>query len=244
MPNLQKIVLITGAARRIGAQIVKSFHEAGYGVVLHYRDSQAEAAALMTLLNEEREGSAWLVKADLQSVEEIQGMLKELIDKTGRLDVLVNNASTFYETPLETANEADWNDLMGSNLKAPFFVSQAASKELKKTKGCIVNVVDIYAKRSLPNYPIYSTAKAGLYALTESLAKELAPEVRVNGVSPGVILWPENQSVTLSEEIVQRIPLQRQGSVEDIAEAVLFLSTQAAYITGQVIAVDGGKGLV
>jgi len=244
VPNLQKIVLITGAARRIGAQMVKSFHEAGYGVVLHYRDSQAEAAALMRLLNEEREGSAWLVKADLQSLEQIQNMLKELIGKTGRLDVLVNNASTFYETPLDTANEADWNDLMGSNLKAPFFVSQAASKELKKTKGCIVNLVDIYAKRSLPNYPIYSTAKAGLYALTESLAKELAPEVRVNGVSPGVILWPENQSATLSEDIVQRIPLQRQGSVEDIAETVLFLSTQAAYITGQVIAVDGGKGLV
>ncbi|KXJ46232.1 MAG: pteridine reductase [Colwellia sp. Phe_37] len=244
MSNLQKIVLITGAARRIGAQIAKIFHEAGYGVVLHYRDSRVEAEALMGLLNGKRKGSAWVVKADLQSVEQIQQMIEGLIDKTGRLDVLINNASTFYETPLGTAKEAEWDDLMGSNLKAPFFVSQAAFNELKKTKGCIVNLVDIYAKRSLSNYSIYSTAKAGLSALTESLAKELAPEVRVNGVSPGVILWPENQSLELGEEIVMRIPLQRQGSVDDIAETVLFLSKNAGYITGQVIAVDGGKSLV
>jgi pteridine reductase len=242
--NLQKIVLITGAARRIGAQIAKIFHEAGYGVVLHYRDSRVEAEALMGLLNGKRKGSAWVVKADLQSVEQIQQMIEGLIDKTGRLDVLINNASTFYETPLGTAKEAEWDDLMGSNLKAPFFVSQAAFNELKKTNGCIVNLVDIYAKRSLSNYSIYSTAKAGLSALTESLAKELAPEVRVNGVSPGVILWPENQSLELGEEIVMRIPLQRQGSVDDIAETVLFLSKNAGYITGQVIAVDGGKSLV
>ncbi|MBV1912276.1 MAG: pteridine reductase, partial [Cycloclasticus sp.] len=239
MSNLQKIVLITGAARRIGAQIAKIFHEAGYGVVLHYRDSRVEAEALMGLLNGKRKGSAWVVKADLQSVEQIQQMIEGLIDKTGRLDVLINNASTFYETPLGTAKEAEWDDLMGSNLKAPFFVSQAAFNELKKTNGCIVNLVDIYAKRSLSNYSIYSTAKAGLSALTESLAKELAPEVRVNGVSPGVILWPENQSLELGEEIVMRIPLQRQGSVDDIAETVLFLSKNAGYITGQVIAVDG-----
>ncbi|MDF1688526.1 MAG: pteridine reductase [Cycloclasticus sp.] len=244
MSNLQKIVLITGAARRIGAQIAKIFHEAGYGVVLHYRDSRVEAEALMGLLNGKRKGSAWVVKADLQSVEQIQQMIEGLIDKTGRLDVLINNASTFYETPLGTAKEAEWDDLMGSNLKAPFFVSQAAFNELKKTNGCIVNLVDIYAKRSLSNYSIYSTAKAGLSALTESLAKELAPEVRVNGVSPGVILWPENQSLELGEEIVMRIPLQRQGSVDDIAETVLFLSKNAGYITGQVIAVDGGKSLV
>lgn len=244
MSNLQKIVLITGAARRIGAQIAKVFHEAGYGVVLHCRDSRVEAEALMRLLNEKRKGSAWVVKADLQSVEQIQKMLKELIAKTGRLDVLINNASTFYETPLGMAKEAEWDDLMGSNLKAPFFVSQAAFNELKKTNGCIVNLVDIYAKRSLSNHSIYSTAKAGLSALTESLAKELAPEVRVNGVSPGVILWPENQSVELGEEVVKRIPLQRQGSVDDIAETVLFLSKNAGYITGQVIAVDGGKSLV
>jgi pteridine reductase len=242
--NLQKIVLITGAARRIGAQIAKIFHEAGYGVVLHYRDSRVEAEALMGLLNGKRKGSAWVVKADLQSVEQIQQMIEGLIDKTGRLDVLINNASTFYETPLGTAKEAEWDDLMESNLKAPFFVSQAAFNELKKTNGCIVNLVDIYAKRSLSNYSIYSTAKAGLSALTESLAKELAPEVRVNGVSPGVILWPENQSLELGEEIVMRIPLQRQGSVDDIAETVLFLSKNAGYITGQVIAVDGGKSLV
>jgi len=244
VPNSQKIVLITGAARRIGAQIAKTFHAAGYGVVVHYRDSRIEAEELAASLNLQRENSAWTIKADLQSVQQIEHMVDEAVVKAGRIDVLINNASTFYETAVGDANEEQWNDLMGSNLKAPFFASKSAFKALKKTKGCIVNIVDIYAKRSLPHYPIYSAAKAGLHALTESLAKELAPDVRVNGVSPGVILWPENQPTEFSGRIVNKIPLQRQGSPSDIAETALFLAKNADYITGQVIAVDGGKSLV
>jgi pteridine reductase len=242
--KLQKIVLITGAARRIGAQMTKTFHAAGYGVVVHYRHSRSEADELVQLLNNKREHSAWAIKADLQSVQKIEQMVDQVITMHGRLDVLINNASTFYPTPVGDANESEWNDLMGSNLKAPFFVSKVAFKALKKTKGCIVNIVDIYAKRSLVDYPIYSTSKAGLYALTESLAKELAPDVRVNGVSPGAILWPESQATELTDSIVEKIPLQRQGAPSDIAETVLFLAQNAAYITGQVIAVDGGKSLV
>lgn len=244
MSNLQKIVLITGAARRIGAQISKTFHAAGYGTVIHYRDSHAEADELAASLNAIRENSAWAVRADLQSVEQIELMINEVVAKVGRLDVLVNNASTFYQTPVFESTENQWDDLLGSNLKAPFFVSKAAFKALKKRDGCIVNIVDIYAKRPLSKHPIYSTAKAGLYALTQSLAKELAPNVRVNGISPGVILWPENQSAEFNENIVEKIPLQRQGSVNDIAETALFLAKNASYITGQVIAVDGGKSLV
>jgi len=242
--DIQKIVLITGAARRIGANIAKTFHRAGYGVVVHYHQSHSEAEALVYSLNVVRENSAWAVKANLQSVAQIKCMVNEVAAKTGRLDVLVNNASTFYETPIENATEQQWDDLIGSNLKAPFFVCQAAFPALKETQGCIVNLVDIYAKQALPSYPIYSVAKAGLYALTESLAQELAPTVRVNGVSPGVILWPENQSIEASEAIVNRIPLQRQGSPSDIADTVLFLAKDARYITGQVIAVDGGKSLL
>lgn len=244
MSNIQKIVLITGAARRIGAQMAKTFHEEGYGVVIHYHNSNKEAEELAALLNVQRENSAWSVKADLQSLTQIQRMVNEAVAKAGRLDVLINNASTFYETPLASASEGEWNDLMGSNLKAPFFVSQAAFNALKEAQGSIVNIVDIYAKRSLTNYPIYSTAKAGLYALTKSLAKELAPDVRVNAVSPGVILWPENQPKEETEAVVKRIPLQRQGSANDIAEMALFLAKKANYITGQVIAVDGGKSLL
>jgi pteridine reductase len=240
----QKIALITGAARRIGAQIAISLHQAGYGVIIHYKESKAEAEALVEVLNSSRPTSAWSVQADLQLTDGIESMVNESVAIQGRLDVLVNNASSFYPTPISSVSEADWNDLMGSNLKAPFFVSQAALPELKKQQGCIVNIVDVYAKSSLRDYPIYSTAKAGLYALTETLAKELAPDVRVNGVSPGVILWPENETSSDHKEVLKKVPLGREGSPKDIAETVLFLVDRASYITGQVIAVDGGKSLV
>jgi len=240
----QKIALITGGARRIGAEIAKTFHNAGYGVVVHYRHSKGDAVSLVKSLNSRRKNSAWLVQADLQSVTEIQSMVEEAVSIEGRLDVLVNNASSFYPTLVEGATESEWNDLMGSNLKAPFFASQAAFSSLKKRQGCIVNIVDIYANKSLSQYPIYSTAKSGLKALTASLAKELAPSVRVNGVSPGVILWPENQKSDIDEAVLKNIPLERQGSPKDIAETVLFLADKARYITGQIIAVDGGKSLL
>ena len=244
MSDIQKIALITGGARRIGAAITKALHETGYGVIIHYRQSAQEAKDLADLLNASRVNSAWTVKADLQSVPQIEQMMAEVVDKAGRLDVLINNASSFYETPIGGVEEKQWDDLMGSNLKAPFFVSQAAFPSLKKHQGSIVNIVDIYAQRALPNYPVYTSAKAGLYALTQSLAKELAPDVRVNGVSPGVILWPENLQAESQRQIIEKIPLQRKGSPADIAETVLFLSEKGRYITGQVIAVDGGKGLV
>lgn len=244
MSKPQKIALITGAAHRIGAEIAKTLHSAGYGVVVHYRQSQTGAEKLVKLLNERRSGSAWVVNSNLQFVDEIKKMVTEAVAINGRLDVLVNNASSFYETPVVTTSEEQWSELMGSNLKAPFFVIQAAFPALKKQQGSIINIVDIYAKRGLADYSIYSTAKAGLYALTESLAKELAPAVRVNGVSPGAILWPKGQVEGVGDAIIKKIPLQRQGSTKDVAETVLFLAAQASYITGQVIAVDGGKSLV
>jgi len=242
--NIQKIALITGSARRIGAEIAASLHQAGYGVVLHYRQSKPDAERLAARLNEQRDDSAWVMQADLQSVGEIQELVERLIAIHGRLDVLVNNASSFYPTPVAEVSEQQWDELLGSNLKAPFFLSQSAFPALEKNEGCIVNIVDIYAQRALPNYPVYSSAKAGLYALTETLAKELAPKVRVNAVSPGVIFWPENHEVELADEVIEKIPLQRQGKASDIAETVLFLVDQANYITGQIIAVDGGKNLV
>lgn len=244
MSSHQKIALVTGASRRIGAQISISLHQAGYGVVVHYRQSKTCADELAATLNARRANSAWSLQADLQSVDEINALPERLMALCGRLDVLVNNASSFYPTPVGDVNEQQWDELMGSNLKAPFFLSQAASPLLQKQRGCIINIVDIYAQRALADYPVYSTAKAGLSALTETLAKELAPYVRVNAVSPGAILWPENKAIESVEAVLKKIPLQRQGQPSDIAETVLFLAQQAAYITGQVIAVDGGKGLV
>ena len=244
MSNIQKIALITGAARRIGAGIAETLHEAGYGVVLHYRQSKKDAERLAARLNAKRESSAWVMQADLQSVVDINKLVERLLAEHGRLDVLVNNASSFYPTPIGKVSEQQWDELLGSNLKAPFFLSQAAFPALKNNDGCIVNIVDIYAQRALPDYPVYSSAKAGLYALTETLAKELAPRVRVNAVSPGVIFWPENHAAEAADEIIKKVPLQRQGQASDIAETVLFLVQKAGYITGQVIAVDGGKSLV
>jgi len=244
MNKSQKIALITGSARRIGAEIAKQFHGAGYGVVVHYLNSEKAALKLVENLNAVREGSAWAMKANLQSNEDIRVLLRQLMANLGRLDVLVNNASTFYPTPLTSASEKQWDDLMGSNLKAPFFLSQQAAPALIKSGGCIVNIVDIYAKKPLKNYPIYSVAKGGLHQLTSALAKEFAPYVRVNGVSPGVILWPEKDHHSSHEDQIAQIPLQRQGTPLDIAKAVLFLAKDADYITGQVLAVDGGKSLV
>ncbi len=242
-----KVALITGGARRVGAQIVRTLHAHGMNLVIHYRSSSDDALALQTELERQRPKSVALVKGDLLKVAELSGIIDAAAAAFKRLDVLVNNASSFYPTPLGQATEAQWDDLFGSNLKAPFFLSQAAGPYLKKTHGCIVNIADIHADRPIKRYPIYCAAKAGVVMLTKSLARDLAPEVRVNAVAPGTIMWPEGEaevSAAQKQEMLARIPLRRSGSPDDIASTILFLIRDAAYINGQVIAVDGGRTVV
>lgn len=242
--DLQPVALITGGARRIGAEIVQQLHQAGYNIALHYRDSASEAEALANALNQQRAASVKIFSADLNDLSALQHLADQTIYSWGRVDVLVNNASTFYATPVGSVTEQNWNDLMGSNLKAPFFLAQALAGELKKNNGCIINIADIHAQRPLKSHPVYCAAKAGNIMLTQSLARELAPEVRVNGIAPGAILWPEQQNdLTDQQNILDKIPLQKSGSATDIARAVLFLAKDAPYITGQIIAVDGGRGI-
>ena len=238
-----KVALITGGSRRIGAQIATSLHEKGFRIALHYRNSRKQAQSLQEKLNAIRADSVILIQADLHVTKGLNTLVNSTIESLGQLDVVINNASSFYPTPMGKATEQDWDDLMGSNLKAPFFLAQAAAPALKKANGCIINIVDIHSERPLKEHPIYCMAKAGLAMMTKSLAKELGPEIRVNGVSPGAILWPENEMDQLTQQrIISRSFLKRQGSPTDIAQAVIFLATQA-YITGQIIAVDGGRSL-
>lgn len=242
----QKVALITGSARRVGAAIARALHEAGWSLLLHYRDSHAEARALAAEFNLQRADSAALVQADLSNVDMLPVMIDCVIKTFGRLDALVNNASSFYPTAVGTITEKDWDDLLGSNLKAPLFLSQAAAAELKKTHGCIVNITDIHAERPMKGYPVYSVAKAGLVGLTRSFARELGPEVRVNAVAPGPILWPEedaNFDAVSRQRIVSHTLLKRSGEPDDIAKTVKFLVCDAPYITGQIIAVDGGRSV-
>ena len=239
-----KVALITGAARRIGAAIAGSVHQSGASVAIHYRESAVEAAALAQRLNAERPDSAAIFKADLVNVAGLPELVAEIVNWHGQLDILVNNASSFYPTPPGEITEAQWDDLIGSNLKAPLFLSQAALPELRKSQGAIVNIVDIHAQRPLRDHAVYGATKAGLAMLTRSLAKDLAPEVRVNGVSPGAIVWPEDElSETAKESILGQIPLERAGNPDDVAACVLFLLRDAAYVTGQIIAVDGGRSI-
>jgi len=238
-----KVALITGGSRRIGAQIATSLHEKGFRLALHYRNSREQAQSLQKKLNAIRADSVILIQADLHVTKGLNTLVNSTIESFGQIDVVINNASSFYPTPMGKADEQDWDDLMGSNLKAPFFLAQAAAPALKKANGCIINIVDIHSERPLKEHPIYCMAKAGLAMMTKSLAKELGPEIRVNGVSPGAILWPENEMDQLTQQrIISRSFLKRQGSPTDIAQAVIFLATQA-YITGQIIAVDGGRSL-
>ena len=237
------VVLITGAAHRIGATTAKLLHQNGMNIVLHYRGSREEAQAVQKELNEQRENSVMLIQADLHITNGLSTLIEESVKAWGRLDALINNASSFYPTKIEKATEDHWDDLMGSNLKAPFFLSQAASPHLKKTNGCIINIVDIHAERPLKNFPIYSMAKAGLAMMTKSLACELGPEIRVNGVAPGAILWPENLDEVAKQRIVSRTFLKRQGEPNDISKTILYLIKDASYVTGQIIAVDGGRSL-
>lgn len=242
----QKVALITGSARRVGASIARAMHAAGWDLLLHYRESATDARALAAEFNLQRADSAALVQADLSNVDMLPVMIDCAIKTFGRLDALVNNASSFYPTAVGTITEKDWDDLLGSNLKAPLFLSQAAAPELKKTHGCIVNIVDIHAERPMKGYPVYSIAKAGLVALTRSFARELSPEVRVNAVAPGPILWPEddaNFDAVSRQRIVSHTLLKRSGEPDDIAKTVKFLVCDAPYITGQIIAVDGGRSV-
>ncbi len=237
-----KVALVTGAARRIGAAIARRLHAAGASVVIHYRGGEAEAAKLESELNAARAGSACRVKGDLLAPIAPQALVGAAIDRWGRLDLLVNNASAFYPTPLGSIEAGHWEELIGSNLKAPLFLAQAAAPRLAAAGGSIVNIADIHAERPLKGYLVYSVAKAGLAALTRALALELAPAVRVNAVAPGTIAWPEDGQFEPAERerIVTATPLARTGAPEDIAAAVEFLAG-APFVTGQVLAVDGGR---
>lgn len=237
-----KAILITGAARRVGAEVARTLHGAGANIAIHYRGSATDATALADELNAQRAGSAILLQADLLDTARLPSLVEDTVKAFGRLDVLVNNASTFYPTPVGTITEAQWDDLLGTNLKAPLFLSQAAAPALAASEGLILNIVDIHGLRPLKGFPVYSPAKAGLVMLTHALARELAPQVRVNAIAPGPVLFPEDG---LTEErksdIIERTLLKRRGSPRDIAKAALFFASDAPYVTGQVLAVDGGR---
>lgn len=239
-----KWALITGAGKRIGACIARTLHEAGAGIAIHYRGSQTPARELASALNSIRADSAVTVKADLLNTATLDGVLGEIIDRVGRLDILVNNASSFYPTPLASITEEQWEDLVGTNLKAPLFLCQAAEPYLRESTGVIINIVDIHAMRPLRNHAIYGVAKAGLAMLTRTLARDLAPAIRVNGVSPGAILWPEDDMPdNVKDSIIGQVPMKRAGEPGDIADCVLYLVRDARYVTGQIIAVDGGRSI-
>ena len=238
------MVLITGGARRVGAAIVRALHAAGACVLVHHRTSSAEARALRDELNAARARSAAIEAADLLDPETPGRLVGRTLQEFGRLDSLINNASTFYPTAVGEISLAQWDDLMGSNLKAPLFLSQAAAPSLRERRGLIINLVDVHALRPLRAHPVYSVAKAGLAMLTRALARELGPEIRVNGIAPGPVLWPEQPlRDELKGEIVAKTALKRHGTPRDIARTALFLATEAPYITGQIIAVDGGRSI-
>lgn len=239
-----QVVLITGGARRVGAAMARALHAAGARVLVHYRNSAAAAHSLAGELNAARPGSAALQSADLRDIDAAPRLVEAALAAFGRLDILVNNASSFYPTPVGAITEAHWDDLMGSNLKAPLFLSQAAAPQLREHGGLIINMLDIHAVRPLKSHPVYCAAKAGLAMLTRSLARELGPQVRVNGIAPGPIMWPEgDMDEALKREIIDKTALKRQGTPADIARTALFLARDAPYITGQIIAVDGGRGI-
>lgn len=239
-----KVILVTGGSRRVGAAICRRLHAAGAVIALHYRSSEQEARALQDELNARRTDSVEVFPADLLDLASLPLLVEQVIKRFGRLDGLVNNASSFYATPLSEVNETQWHDLLGTNLRAPLLLAQAAADELRRRHGCIVNIVDIHAERPMHGHLLYSIAKAGLVALTRALAQELAPQVRVNAVAPGVIIWPENwQDDEERRKIIAHTLLKREGEPDDIAKTVAFLIQDAPYITGQVIAVDGGRSI-
>jgi pteridine reductase len=244
LPLAGRCVLVTGGAKRLGAAIGRRLHAAGASIVVHYHQSRPAADALVAEFEAARPGSALAVRADLHDVEHLPALVDAALERFGRLDVLVNNASTFYPTPVGTVTLQQFDDLVGTNLRAPLFLSQAAAPALRESRGLVLNMVDIHGRRPLKAHPVYSAAKAGLIMLTMSLARELGPEVRVNAIAPGPVLWPERDlDPALKDEIIAKTALKRSGSPDDIARTAYFLAAEAPYITGQVIAVDGGRSL-
>jgi pteridine reductase len=240
-----KVVLITGAARRVGAAIARRLHRNGAALMLHYRSSEREAQSLQAELNAARENSVALLQADLLDTAGLAEIVKNTVSRFERLDVLVNNASTFFATPIGDITPANWDNLIGTNLRAPLFLAQAAAPHLRKTAGVIVNITDIHADRPLKNYVAYSIAKTGLAGLTRSLARELGPEIRVNAVAPGAIVWPEDGSFdeVARQRVISHTLLKRTGDPDDIARAVYYFVAEAPYVTGQILAVDGGRSI-
>jgi len=240
-----KVVLITGGAKRVGAAICRRLHGSGANLMLHYRASGGEARLLQAELNHARPNSVALIQADLLDTGKLPSLVDQTVHTFGRLDCLINNASSFFPTPVGEIGIDNWNDLIGTNLQAPLFLAQAAAPSLRKAGGAIVNIADIHADRPLKGYVVYSIAKAGLIGLTRSLARELAPEVRVNAVAPGPVLWPDDESFDeLSRQrIISHTPLKREGTPEDIAGAVHYLLVDASYVTGQTLNVDGGRNI-
>jgi len=240
----RRVALVTGAARRIGAVIARRLHAAGYDVALHARRSRAELAALIEELERTRASSTLALEADLGDAGVLPDLVNASVARFGRLDALVNNAAAFYPTPVGTATTAQWDELLGTNARAPFFLAQAAAPHLAATNGAIVNIVDIYAEQPLAGHAIYSMSKAALAAMTKALARDLAPDVRVNGVAPGAILWPDaGKNEAAQQALIERTPLKRTGSPDDIAGAVLWL-LDASFVTGEIVRVDGGRHLV
>ncbi|MGJ8618790.1 MAG: pteridine reductase [Methylophilaceae bacterium] len=245
--NLQnKVVLITGGAKRVGACISRELHAHGANLMIHYNTSNQEAKALQAELNLKRKDSVAIIQGDLLNMAVVSSLPAETIKRFGQLDILINNASTYEPTEIGNINEDNWQDLIGSNLKAPVFLSQAAAKELKKNKGCIINITDMHIESPKKGYVVYSVAKAGLVTLTKSLATELSPHVRVNAVAPGPVLWPENNpqfDEVYRKRVISQTLLKRIGDPSDIANAVRFLAADAPFITGHVLAVDGGRSI-
>ena len=240
-PLAGQTVLITGGARRLGAASARALHAVGANVVIHHLTSTQDAATLIGAFNSIRAHSAIAVQADLLDVARLPELITAAIQRFGRLDILINNASTFYATPLGEISAAQFDDLIGTNFRAPLFLAQAAARELRQRRGLILNMVDIHGMKPLKNYPVYSSAKAALIMLTRSLARELAPEVRVNGIAPGPVMVPADIDAALEAEIIGKTLLKRSGEPEDIGKAALYFATLAPYVTGQILAVDGGR---
>jgi len=238
-----RTVLITGGAKRIGLAIAKYLHQYGFNIIITYNKSKNDAEKALSILNNNRPNSCAIIQANFSTIKSYNSLYNKALKVFGRIDVLINNASKFYPTKIDTVNDKNWTDIINTNLKTPLFLSKSFFPELKKRKGSIINIIDIHVNPPLKNHIIYNLSKAGLLALTQSLAKDLAPSVRVNGVSPGAIMWPKSINKKRKKEIISKIALQRIGEPDDIAKTILFLITNGDYITGQNINVDGGRRL-